>query len=185
MRRPLRAKHHRVVSHRRPQPAIPSTRFTGARKTTAVSWLHAFTLGQYQHRYQHPHLAPGKRPGTAGAPARAHAGSAPGHAAADLRDVKISNAHHQKLSTEFPTRDKMARHLGGLPEMLIDFSWRNVAVFLVALMVTSCLMLGGVIIAVDRLLYTSADEQSALVERPRHSSRDSQFRTPRLSKNHE
>ena len=79
----------------------------------------------------------------------------------------------------------MARHIGGLPEMLIDFSWRNVAVFLVALMVTSCLMLGGVIIAVDRLLYTSADEQSALVERPRHSSRDSQFWTPRLSKNHE
>ena len=79
----------------------------------------------------------------------------------------------------------MGRHLGGLPEMLIDFSWRNVAVFLVALMVTSCLMLGGVIIAVDRLLYTSADEQSALVERPRHSWQDSQFRTPRLSKNHE
>jgi hypothetical protein len=46
-------------------------------------------------------------------------------------------------------------------------------------------MLGGVIIAVDRLLYTNADEQSAMVDWPRHSSRDSQFRTPRLSKNHE
>jgi hypothetical protein len=69
--------------------------------------------------------------------------------------------------------------------MLIDFSWRNVAVFLVALMVTSCLMLGGVIIAVDRLLYTNADEQSAMVDWPRHSWQDSQFRGPRLSKNHE
>jgi hypothetical protein len=65
--------------------------------------------------------------------------------------------------------------------MLEDFSWRNAAVFLAALLVTSCLMLGGVIIAVDRLLYTNADEQSAMVERPRQSWSDSQFRTPRLS----
>jgi hypothetical protein len=53
----------------------------------------------------------------------------------------------------------------GAPEMLEDFSWRNVAVFLAALLVTSCLMLGGAIIAVDRLLSTNADEQSAMVER--------------------
>jgi hypothetical protein len=79
----------------------------------------------------------------------------------------------------------MGRQLGGLPEMLVDFSWRNVALFLVALMFTSCLMLGGVIIAVDHLLYTNADEQSSMVERPRHSWPDSQFRTPHLSKNHE
>jgi hypothetical protein len=46
-------------------------------------------------------------------------------------------------------------------------------------------MLGGVIIAVDRLLYTNADEQSAMVDWPRHSWQDSQFRGPRLSKNHE
>jgi hypothetical protein len=69
--------------------------------------------------------------------------------------------------------------------MLEDFSWRNVAVFLAALLVTSCLMLGGVIIAVDRLLYTNADEQSAMVERPRQSWPDSQFRTPRLSQRNE
>ena len=69
--------------------------------------------------------------------------------------------------------------------MLEDFSWRNVAVFLAALLVTSCLMLGGVIIAVDRLLYTNADEQSATVERPRQSWSDSQFRTPRLSQRNE
>jgi hypothetical protein len=46
-----------------------------------------------------------------------------------------------------------------------DFSWRNLALFLAALLVTSCLMLGGVITAVDRLLYTNADEQSAMLER--------------------
>jgi hypothetical protein len=69
--------------------------------------------------------------------------------------------------------------------MLEDFSWRNAAVFLAALLVTSCLMLGGVIIAVDRLLYTNADEQSAMVERPRQSWPDSQFRAPRLSQRDE
>jgi hypothetical protein len=69
--------------------------------------------------------------------------------------------------------------------MVEDFSWRNVAVFLAALLVTSSLMLGGVIMAVDRLLYTNADEQSAMVERPRQSWPDSQFRTPRLSQRNE
>jgi hypothetical protein len=74
---------------------------------------------------------------------------------------------------------------GGQPEM-VEFSWRNVAVFLAALLVTSSLMLGGVIIAVDRLVhYTDADEQSAMVERPRQSWPDSQFRTPRLPQRNE
>jgi hypothetical protein len=71
---------------------------------------------------------------------------------------------------------------------MLDSSWRNAAVFLAALLVTSCLMLGGVIIALDRLLYTDADEQSAMVERverPRQSWSDSQFRTPRLSQRNE
>jgi hypothetical protein len=57
-------------------------------------------------------------------------------------------------------------------------------VFLAALLVTSCLMLGGVIIAVDRLL-TNEDEQTATVERPRQSWPDSQFQTPRLSQRNE
>jgi hypothetical protein len=72
--------------------------------------------------------------------------------------------------------------------MLEHFSWRNVAVFLAALLVTSCLMLGGVIVAVDRLLFTNADEQSAMVERverPRQSWPDSQFQAPRLSQRNE
>ena len=69
--------------------------------------------------------------------------------------------------------------------MLEDFSWRNAAVFLAALLVTSCLMLVGVIIAVDRLLSTNADEQSAMVGRLRQSWPDSQFRTPRLSQRNE
>jgi hypothetical protein len=68
---------------------------------------------------------------------------------------------------------------------MLDFSWRNAAVFLAALLVTSCLMLVGVIIAVDRLLYTNADEQSAMVGRSRQSWPDSQFRTPRLSQRNE
>ena len=68
---------------------------------------------------------------------------------------------------------------------MLDFSWRNAAVFLAALLVMSCLMLGGVIMAVDRLLYTNADEQSAMVERPRQSWPDSQFRTSRLSQRNE
>jgi hypothetical protein len=53
-------------------------------------------------------------------------------------------------------------------------------------LVTSCL--GGVIIAVDRLLFTNADEQSAMVERverPRQSWQDSQIPTPRLSQRNE
>jgi hypothetical protein len=69
--------------------------------------------------------------------------------------------------------------------MLEDFSWRNVVVFLAALLVTSCLMLVGVIIAVDRLLSTNTDERSAMVKRPRQSWADSQFRTPRLSQRNE
>jgi hypothetical protein len=53
--------------------------------------------------------------------------------------------------------------------MLKDFSWRNLVMFLMALVVTSFLILGSVILAVDRLLYANADradEQPAAVQRP-------------------
>jgi hypothetical protein len=52
--------------------------------------------------------------------------------------------------------------------MLTDLSWRNLALFLAALVVASCLMAGAVIIAVDRLLYAyvyEADDQPA-IKRP-------------------
>ena len=41
--------------------------------------------------------------------------------------------------------------------MLKYLSWRNLAMFLMALVVTSLLILGSVILAVDRLLYANAD----------------------------
>jgi hypothetical protein len=52
--------------------------------------------------------------------------------------------------------------------MLKDFSWRNLAMFLMALVVTSLLILGSVILAVDRLLYANADraDEQPAVQRP-------------------
>jgi hypothetical protein len=49
--------------------------------------------------------------------------------------------------------------------MLKDLSWRNLALFLAALVVASCLITGAVIVAVDRLLYAyvyEADDQPAI-----------------------
>ena len=37
--------------------------------------------------------------------------------------------------------------------MLKNFTWRNIAIFVIALLIVSYLMLLGVIITVDRLLY--------------------------------
>jgi len=51
--------------------------------------------------------------------------------------------------------------------MLKDFSWRNLAMFLMALVVTSFLILGSVILAVDRLLYANADRADEPPQ-PRH-----------------
>jgi hypothetical protein len=42
--------------------------------------------------------------------------------------------------------------------MFDNFTWRNIALFMVALAITSCLMAWGVIIAIDRLIYAGWDE---------------------------
>jgi hypothetical protein len=43
--------------------------------------------------------------------------------------------------------------------MLKDFTWRNIAIFVIALLMASYLMLLGVIIAVDRLMYINWDHE--------------------------
>ena len=39
--------------------------------------------------------------------------------------------------------------------MFENFTWRNIVLFVIALAVTSCLMAGGVILAIGRLLYAN------------------------------
>jgi hypothetical protein len=41
-----------------------------------------------------------------------------------------------------------------------NFTWGNIVLFVVALVVTGCLMAGGVILAVDRLLYANWDRET-------------------------
>jgi hypothetical protein len=55
--------------------------------------------------------------------------------------------------------------------MLEDFTWRNVALFVAALVVVSCLIAWGAIIAVDRVLYihggwNTATPKGYAIERP-------------------
>jgi hypothetical protein len=42
--------------------------------------------------------------------------------------------------------------------MFDNFTWRNIALFMVALAIASCLMAWGVIIAIDRLIYADWDK---------------------------
>jgi len=44
--------------------------------------------------------------------------------------------------------------------MFENLTWRNIVLFVVALAVTSCLMAGGVILAVERLLYANWDRET-------------------------
>jgi hypothetical protein len=48
---------------------------------------------------------------------------------------------------------------GGSGKMLENFTWRNFAFFLVALLILSYVMVLGVILTVDRLLYTGWDRE--------------------------
>jgi hypothetical protein len=43
--------------------------------------------------------------------------------------------------------------------MLKNFTWRNIAIFVIALLIVSYLMLLGVIITVDRLMYINWDHE--------------------------
>jgi hypothetical protein len=43
--------------------------------------------------------------------------------------------------------------------MLKNFTWRNIAIFVIALLILSYVMLLGVIITIDRLLYVNWDRE--------------------------
>jgi hypothetical protein len=45
--------------------------------------------------------------------------------------------------------------------MLKDFTWRNIALFVIALVIASYLMLLGVLIAVDRLMAINGGPQAS------------------------
>jgi hypothetical protein len=50
---------------------------------------------------------------------------------------------------------------------MVDFTWRNITLFVAALAITSCLMAWAVISAVDRLLQADGDQvQPIKIERP-------------------
>ena len=42
--------------------------------------------------------------------------------------------------------------------MFENFTWRNIALFMVMLAISSCLMAWGAIIAIDRLIYANWDK---------------------------
>jgi hypothetical protein len=42
--------------------------------------------------------------------------------------------------------------------MFENFTWRNITLFMVAVVITSCFMAWGVIIAIDRLIYANWDK---------------------------
>ena len=42
--------------------------------------------------------------------------------------------------------------------MFENFTWRNIALFMIMLAITSCLMAWGAIIAIDRLIYANWDK---------------------------
>jgi hypothetical protein len=44
--------------------------------------------------------------------------------------------------------------------MLKSFTWRDIAFFVIALLIVSYLMVLGVVVAVDRLLYVSWDRET-------------------------
>ena len=51
--------------------------------------------------------------------------------------------------------------------MFENFTWRNIALFMVALTIASCLMAWGMIIAIDRLIYANWDK-AAGTQRVQH-----------------
>jgi len=48
---------------------------------------------------------------------------------------------------------------GGSGKVLENFTWRNIAFFVVALLILSYVMVLGVIVTVDRLLYSNWDRE--------------------------
>jgi hypothetical protein len=67
--------------------------------------------------------------------------------------------------------------------VMVDFTWRNINLFVVALAITSCLMAWAVITAVDRLLQADGDQvQPIKIERPA-IVRVNQARSPKKATN--
>jgi len=48
--------------------------------------------------------------------------------------------------------------------MLKNFPWRNIAFFVIALLIVSYLMVLGVVTAIDRLLYVNWDPETPTVQ---------------------
>ena len=48
--------------------------------------------------------------------------------------------------------------------MLKNFPWRNIAVFVIALLIVNYLMVLGVVITIDRLLYVNWDPETPNVQ---------------------
>jgi hypothetical protein len=67
--------------------------------------------------------------------------------------LESNKAAHAALGTK-PTDDSYwPDFLAGVPGKMQDFTWRSFALFVIALLVATYLMLLAVLIAVDRLLY--------------------------------
>jgi hypothetical protein len=49
--------------------------------------------------------------------------------------------------------------------MFENFTWRNIALFMIMLAITSCLMAWGAIIAIDRLIYANWDKEAEGTQR--------------------
>ena len=49
--------------------------------------------------------------------------------------------------------------------MFENFTWRNIALFMIMLAITSCLMAWGAIIAIDRLIYADWDKEAEGTQR--------------------
>jgi hypothetical protein len=73
-------------------------------------------------------------------------------------------AHRRHAGTKFigtkPTDGSWGRiSCGGSGKVLENFTWRNIAFFVIALLILSYVMVLGVIITVDRLLYSNWDRE--------------------------
>jgi hypothetical protein len=72
--------------------------------------------------------------------------------------------HARSILGTKPTRDGYRAKFWRVRQMLKGFPWRNLAFFVIALLIVSYLMLLGVVIAIDRLLYVNWDTETPDVQ---------------------
>jgi hypothetical protein len=65
----------------------------------------------------------------------------------------------RKLRNQTDAMMVIGRGLRGFLAIAQNFTWRNIAIFVIALLIVSYLMLLGVIITVDRLMYVNWDHE--------------------------